>query len=162
MSSEQNLRVLVHEVLETSTMPDPGDVAEEVFRRVPPEEHGEALRQTLRLFVRQVIGELRVGNPSTRPAANSGRSAKVRAIRDAWQRRLADRVHVGDSEWKFLRDCTRDDLLAAAAERRKLAERNAAWARTYDGWARLLTEHGVATFGELPAEVLLDTLGAAA
>lgn len=162
--SSFNARALVRDVLHTSTLADPGDVAEEVFKRIPEEDHAEALRQLLRLFVRQVISEERISHGPAAPVTstvNSGRSRKVRAIREDWQRRLDDRLH-GQSEWKLLRDCTYEDLTAAAAERRDLAARNEAWARTYDEWARLLTEHDVKTFGELPAAVLQDTLGAAA
>lgn len=154
-----NLRSIVREVLTSSTIADPGVVAEEVLRRVPSRMLKQALQQALRLYVRQVISEVRVSRP---PVASSNRSAKVSGIRDGWQRRLRDRVHCGDGNWKFLAECTYEDLLAAAGERRQLAERNLAWARQYDEWARLLTEHDVATFGELPAEAQMAALGRAA
>lgn len=162
--TELNLRHMVREVLRDSTIADPGQVADEVMRRIPRGALKVALAQTLRLFVRQVISEERIGNngsdaPVTTKAA---RSAKVTGIRDGWQRRLHDRVHVGKGEWKFLAACTYEDLLAAAGERRDLAERNKAWARTYDAWARLLTEYGVATFGDLPVEAQAAALGRAA
>lgn len=89
------------------------------------------------------------------------RSVKVSAIRDGWQKRLHDRVHVSGS-WKLLRYCTYEDLLFAAAERRDIADSNAAAARQYDAWARLINEHDVATFGDLPAEALMSALGQAA
>ena len=155
------LRHLVREVLADTDAADPGEIAGQVMARIPPRMIRVALSQALRLYVRQVISETRTGNnpPSASPIQPS---LKVAAIRDGWQRRLRDRVHVGDSAWKMLADCTYDDLLAAAAERRQLADRNNAWARTYDAWARLMTEAGVTTFGELPAEILMQTLGRAA
>lgn len=160
--SHFNARDLVREVLRSSTRADPGDVAAEVYKRIPASHRGDALQQLLRLFVRQVISEERTSHAPSVVSAVSGRSAKVRSIRDAWQRRLKDRVHVGDAHWKFLRDCTYEDLLAAANERRELADRNAAWARTYSEWAALMTDHNVQTFGQLPPTVLQDALGAAA
>ena len=154
-----NLRSLVQEVLRSSTMTDPGDLADEVLRRIPAKHHKAALQQTLRLFVRQVNSEVRISR-QTAPASPAT-STKVAAIRDGWQRRLRDRVHC-NGQWKFLADCNYEDLLAAATERRQLADRNMAWARQYDTWARLLTEHDVATFGELPVEAQMSALGAAA
>jgi hypothetical protein len=161
--AELSLRGLVRDVLRDSTIADPGVIAEEVLRRVPRGALKAALSQALRLYVRQVISEERISRTTsltvnTRPA----KSAKVTAIRDGWQRRLRDRVHVGKGEWKFLAACTYEDLLAAASERRELAERNNAWARQYDAWARLLTEHDVQTFGELPVEAQASALGRAA
>ena len=158
------LRTLVREVLRDSTIADPGTIADEVLRRIPRGAVRTALQQTLRLYVRQVISEERISrrDPNASVTTKPARSAKVTAIRDGWQRRLRDRVHTGKGEWKFLAACTYDDLLAAAAERRELADRNNAWARTYDAWARLLSEHEVSTFGDLPVEALAAALGRAA
>lgn len=156
-----NLRHLVQEVLNSSTMADPGQVADEVMRRVPRGMVRVALSQTLRLFVRQIISETRISHSGDLSPTAPSTSRKVAAIRDGWQRRLRDRVHC-NGQWKFLADCNYEDLLAAASERRELADRNMAWARQYDAWARLLTEHDVATFGELPVEAQMSALGAAA
>lgn len=155
------LRHIVRDVLRNSTLADPGDIAAEVLRRIPARSTRDALEQTLRLYVRQVISEVRISSrPAPATAANG--SWKVAAIRDGWQRRLRDPVHVGAQEWKLLADCSYEDLLAAAAERRQLAERNQAWARTYDAWAGLLVEHDVKRFGDLPADAQMQALGRAA
>jgi hypothetical protein len=160
---EFNLRGLVREVLRSSTIADPGAVAVEVLKRIPSRMHKAALGQALRLYVRQVISEERISHRSEPAAAHQppARSAKVAGIRDGWQKRLRDRVHCNGT-WKFLAACTYDDLLAAAAERRQLADRNQAWARQYDAWARLLTEHDAETFGDLPTEAQMSALGSAA
>lgn len=161
--TELILRQLVREVLRESESADPGEVAEQVRARIPKAQLASALSQSLRLYVRQVNSEIRVGNHGPAPTPiQANRSAKVAAIRDGWQRRLRDRVHVGDGTWKFLADCGYDDLVAAASERRVLADRNQAWAHTYESWARLLTEHDVATFAELPMETQASALGRAA
>ena len=155
------LRHVVRDVLAETTEADPGKLAGLVLARIPKKDYHAALSQALRLFVRQIISETRTGHNAPAPTPIQG-SRKVAAIREGWQRRLNDRIHVGDSAWKVLRDCTYDDLLHAAQERRSLAERNAAWARQYDAWARLLTEHDVETFGDLAAEVQMQALGRAA
>lgn len=157
-----NLRSIVRETLADTSDADPGVVAEQVLAAIPKARTRDALEQTLRLFVRQIISEQRVSSPPSNVRTIPTTSAKVAAVRDGWQKRLRDRVHVGDGAWKFLGECTYDDLLSAAAERRDLAERNAAWARQFDSWARLLTEHDVETFAELPLTVQADVLGRAA
>jgi hypothetical protein len=157
------LRHIVRDVLRNSTLADPGDIATEVLRRIPARQTRDALEQALRLYVRQVISEQRTASqPTPLPTRKNGKSWKVTGVRDGWQKRLRDRVHIGASQWKFLADCSYEDLLAAAAERRQLAERNQAWARTYDAWARMLVEHDVQRFGDLPAEALMAALGRAA
>lgn len=155
------LRSLVTEILKASTITDPGLIADEVYKRIAARERPDALKQALRQFVRQVISEQRSAHAPGTPAPSSG-SWKVREIRDGWQRRLRDRVHVGDAQWKFLGQCTADDLRAAAAERQQLADRNSAWARQYRAWADLVDDSSAATFADLPAEVLMNALGAAA
>ena len=178
-----NIRHLVREVLRSSTMADPGAVADEVMRRVPKNMVRTALAQVLRDVVRQVMGEERSSTAApVAQAANlrrvpdsqaeqlpeaprvPNRSWKTTGIRDGWQKRLTDRIHVGQSaqDWKLLKFCTYEDLLFAATERRGIADSNAAAARQYDAWARLITEHDVATFGDLPAEALISALGRAA
>lgn len=180
-----NIRQVVREVLRSSTMADPGAVADEVMRRIPKQMVRTALVQVLRDVVRQVMGEERnstaaptgASDPqptSLRVAPEGGaepeqtrvpnRSWKTVGIRDGWQKRLTDRIHVGQSarDWKLLKFCTYEDLLFAATERRGIADSNNAAARQYDAWARLITEHEVATFGDLPAEALMSALGRAA
>lgn len=162
MTTDFNLRQVIREVLRSSTMADPGQVADEVMRRIPTKMIKAALTQVLRDVVRQVMSEERGAHRGLTPTAGPTRSAKVSGIRDGWQKRLRDRVHVGASEWKLLGSCTYDDLLFAASERREIAESNAAMARQYDAWARLINKHDVATFGDLPAEAQMSALGRAA
>lgn len=182
-----NIRHLVREVLRSSTMADPGDVAHEVLRRIPSDLTRVALEQVLRDVVRSIMGEERASNRVPSSTAHAGpdlrpgprltpvferpdhprrpqHSAKVAAIRDGWQKQLNNRIHVGDGskDWKLLRACTYADLLFAATERRGIADRNASVARQYDAWARLINEYDVATFGDLPAEAQMSALGSAA
>lgn len=159
-----SLRDTVRDVLDAGNDADPGVIADKVFEQIPPAKQAEALQQTLRLFVRQVISEQR-GRPT--PATNvrpirPSASWKGRAIRDGWQRHLDDRLHVAGSGWKLLRECSAEDLLAVAAERQEKAEQNAAWARAYREFSAAMTDAGVETFGDLPAEQQMHLLGAVA
>lgn len=156
------LRHVVRDVLTDTDLADPGDLADVVLERIPSEHVHDALSQTLRIYVRQVISEVRNSGPAVNVAPiRPNLSWKVAGIRDGWQRQLDNRVHIGDG-WKLLRNCSYDDLLAAAAERRDLADRNMARARQYDAWACLLSDNGAETFGDLPAEVQMQALGSAA
>lgn len=155
------LRHLVREVLSATNEADPGVLAGMVVARIDSTNRDAALSQAMRLFVRQVISETRVGNkPSNVTPIH--RSAKVSAIRDGWQRRLRDRVHVGGSTWKQLGDCTYDDLTAAAMERQEHADRNAAWAREYRAMASAVLDAGVDRFADLPVEIQANILGGVA
>lgn len=160
--NEFSLRHLVRDVLAESSEADPGAIAALVLARITKPNTRDALDQALRLFVRQVISETRIKSAPNPAPSPINRSVKVAAIRDHWQRRLRDRVHVGATSWKFLADCNYEDLCAAAAERSQLAERNASWARQYREWAALLTDHDAATMRDLPNVVLADALGRAA
>ena len=160
--SDLNLRALVRDVLRETSEADPGVIAEAVLGLIPAKQSREALEQTMRLFVRQVISEVRVSNaPTAKVTPIRPTTSWKGAVRDGWQRRLRDRVHVGGSEWRLLADCTYSDLMAAAAERQEHADRNAAWARTYRAFADAIQEAGVETFADLPAESQMNLLGAA-
>lgn len=164
--TEFNLRQVVRDVLRESDEADPGVIAGQVIARIPKSAYGAALSQAMRLFVRQVVSETRTSNapPSNvRPIRPTpSKSWKGQGIRDNWQRRLKDRVHVGRSEWKLLGQCTYADLMAAASERQELADRNRAWARQYRAYASAVEEAEVETFADLPAEVQMHLLGGAA
>ncbi len=155
------LRTLVQEAAASSLVADPGELAADVFRRIPVEHRAAALQQSLRQYVRQILSEERMRTQIGRPAV-PGTSAKVQGIRDHWQRALRDRLNVGEGVWKFLADCDADDLLFAAEQRREQASRNRAKAAQYDALRQLLDEHGVKCVADLPAEVLVSSLGRAA
>lgn len=158
------LRHCVRDILAGTTEADPGVIAGMVVAHISREDRDAALSHAMRLFVRQVISETRTGHrpPNVTPIHRTSRSSKVTAIRDGWQRRLRDRVHVGQSAWKLLADCTYDDLLAAAAERQDQSDRTAAWAREYRAMASAVLDADVETFGELPVAQQAVILGGVA
>ena len=164
MPDPLNLRSLVREVIDASTLDSPQAIAAEVARRVPAKDRHAALEQALRAFVRQVIseerGHHRFGYVSPEPTFAG--SSKVGAIRDGWQRALRV-VKVPTSSdpgaWKALGACTFDDLVYAAEQRDEQARRNSAKARQYRALAATVQEHGAATVADLPAEVLMVAVG---
>lgn len=165
--SDMNVRALACDVVRSSVAADPGDLADTVFDSIAEDDRPEALRQCLRALVRDVIRDQRTR--SSQPpgenhgcSAGSGRSSKVAGIRSWWQQSLRDRIHVGDGQWRFLADMTRDELLFAATERRRHAEHNLARAQQYESLAKLLADRGVERVRDLPDGELDDTLEAAA
>lgn len=171
MSESFNLRALVRDVCDSSTIADPALLAKEVSRRIKRSERDAALEQSLRIFVQHFVSMIRnsPGRHSDHEthaplAAGGPTSRKVAGIRDAWRRMLRDRIAVGADagEWKFLSDCTATDLAYAAVIREDHARRNAASATRLRDLAELLDKHNVTTVGELPDDVLGPALEAAA
>lgn len=164
MTTTFNLRAAVREVLDQTNEADPGVIAGMVVAQVAKKDRDAALSQAMRLFVRQVISETRVGHrpANVTPLRKGTHSRKVAAIREGWARRLRDRVHVGGSEWKQLGDCTYDDLMAAASERQDLADRNATWAQEYRVMASAVLDADVERFRDLPTDEQARILGGVA
>lgn len=167
-----NLRHLIRDVLTSSLLADPRDLAAEVFQRIPAEEHAAVLRQCLNDVVRE---EIRLSRNHTPPAVmaerpgprgNIGRqrpasrSAKVAGIRAMWQEKLRERIHTGpgSTDWRLLGDCSFEELMFAAGERRTIALRNEAKAAEYAELAEAVRAAGVARVRDLPAEVLKNRL----
>lgn len=173
MTSETSfdLRAEVRHVLDTTSLADPGDVADKVVESVPAVELRRALRATLRALVREVMRHDRAAtldSPSSQTAhdthltsAAGGTSWKVTGIRDQFAAQMSARYHVADG-WKLLRDMGAADLRAAAAERETLAAENAAAAARLTSWADALDAAGVAVMADLPAVTLAALFGGVA
>jgi hypothetical protein len=169
--SDFSLSVLVGEVCRDSDILVPDLLAKEVNRRIRKADREAALQEALEAYVGQYVARHRssfsippggqTGLDTHRTCAAGGHSHKVAAIRDI-ARSLRDRVSVGPGEWKFLADCTAENLAYAAAMREEHARRTYARAQQYRRLGELLDEHGVSTVGELPRSVLGDELGEAA
>ena len=179
--SDFNLRTVIREVASRSTIRDPDQLAVKIMRHIPSESWMDAMRAALKPMVREVISAERphgtftrsYGNPSPSPAINTppGRgasgaprngSAKVGAIRDGWQDHLRARYSTDGGNWKFLGECTYEDLQFIAARLDKQAEAHASKARGMRSLAAALTDHDAATVRDLPSAFLMTALGTAA
>jgi hypothetical protein len=167
MSESFNLRHLIREVLTSSLMADPRALATEVLGRIPADQVEAALSECLPDVVREEIRCSRNRATNAAPmgerpgSAPSGRSAKVAGIREMWQAKLRERLHVGPSpsDWRLLGDCTAEHLDFAAAERREQAARCEARAEEYGALAGALRAAGVKRVRDLPAATLRTRLG---
>lgn len=164
MSRPFDLSALVREVANGSVSPHPEAIAKEVLSRIARGQEHAALEQSLIGYVRQCVSRTRAHIPvqhsSGPPKPNS--SWKVTGIREAWRKALRTSINVGPQSYKFLADCTADDLTYAEQNRRAHAARNVAAAEEFAGLRGLLVQHGVATVAELPEPVLAATLADAA
>lgn len=148
-------------VVKNTKRTDPDEIAAEAFRLINEADHATALRQALRELARVEITRQRVtAMPTISPTLiGKARSAAVRSAFAA----VLDSLEVDASgAWKRLREFTRDDLLAAAAYRRKLSTENADAADRYDALAALLARHGVARLKDVPAREAAALMGVAA
>lgn len=164
-TTDFNLRALVREVLDASTLTDPGLVAAEVDRRINSRECRTALRQALRTFVRQVMTESFRAERVTAISQGAGtiaapQSWKVREVA-AYKRWLRSPVQ-GATGWKALGDCTVADLDFIAGYRDRKAAENKAKAREVRELKRLMVEQGAEQVRDLTAETLARILGRAA
>jgi hypothetical protein len=158
-----NLRHLAQEVMRTSKSADYADIAAEVLAQIPPRELRAALAQSLPTFVRTVSVSQRqpgaVRPPS--PAPKMPGSWKVQAIREGWQRRLSE-IYSTESGNKRLGDFTRDDLLHQSAICEQQAKQKHSKAKGWRNLADLMDAERVEVVRDLPAEILMTTLGAVA
>ncbi|HEY5985169.1 MAG TPA: hypothetical protein VIV12_02120 [Streptosporangiaceae bacterium] len=156
-----DLRQIVRDVRRANpTVYNDKDIAELVLAYIPGYLRAEALQQTLPVYIDRFLSEERSQSPlSPRSIASPGRSAKVAAIRDGWQRGLQVLVHVGPGQRLPFGECEQSHLEFAATELDTLADRCAAKARAYREFLRLLDEHGAQRVRDLPAEVLMFALG---
>lgn len=164
--SDFSLRAAVRDVIDSTDLADPRDVAAKVAESIPSKELRRALAEALATFVRVEFGRGRMASNHPHPVAppevaTPARSAKVAAFRvhaEQWRRKLRDRIHVGGSEWLLLADCSFENLTLAAEERRQLAVSNAAAADRYERYAKAVEAAGVERFGDLPESTLRDLL----
>lgn len=162
MAADFNLRALVRDVMDNSTLKTPDEIATEVAKRIPKACVAAALQQSLRTFARQVISEERPHGRHGVSAPVSSRSSKVAGIRDGWQRKLRARYHVGEGAYEFLGECTAENLIFIASDLDEQAARKQTRARGFRRLAEALGEHGADRVKDLPAELLMNSLGAAA
>lgn len=78
---------------------------------------------------------------------------------DTYHLKYRLRVGVGNGQYRHILDCTRDDLLFAAAESDTQAARNAEAAERYRKLEKLMSERSAAKVGDLSDEDLSTLIG---
>lgn len=156
-AGEFSLSALTSQVLSESDSEDREQILKEIASRVPAKLLGEAFRQALPAFVHQARVRWTLPLPQPEPSAGSrakGTSAKVSAIRDAWQKQLEGRYTVEDGSLRRLGDFCHADLAFKASELEDKAQRNHARAAAMLRLADALAEHEAERVRDLPLTVL--------
>jgi len=161
--TDLNLRHLVQEVVQSAQSVEYADIAAEVLGRLDRKDLRAALAQALPTYVRSVGVAQRLPGAVTPPsvAPMMPGSWKVQAIREGWQRRLSE-IYATTEGNKRLGDFTYEDLLHQAEICSTQAKQKLAKAKGWRALADLLAEHEVEHVRDLPAELLMTTLGAVA
>lgn len=152
----------INQVLNTSNLTDPREIAEKIADDVPATILRAVLREALvhnvRAFITQHrardaedVGSVASLQPKRVPASN--RSAKVAAIREAAPRWLQDRISTRDG-WKFIADCTVADMRHAADQRRRIAGQIERAATRFDALADQMERCNVSYVRDLPHALL--------
>lgn len=157
------LRKVAREYLAGTDLTDFKEMAAELAARIPSKHLRDALAESLPHLLATINQQRRMNNPiladaSAPPPVRSAKVAGIAAMHDA---ALRDLVHVGQGQNKQLGDCTYEDLMFAAEERREKARQNAAKAAEYEALAERVQSAGVARVADLPPADLAN-LGAAA
>lgn len=164
MPDSFNLRALIREVCDSSTIADPRTLSLEVFKHIDPDDYPLGLQQALPNLVGAVVSQSRMQNDA--PNMAGPRRPKSRKVAGYQQLAvmLRDRLNVGPdvTDWKFLGDCTATDLTYAKQVRESIARANQTKALQYGYLASQLAEHGVDTVKDLPENLLTEALQDAA
>jgi hypothetical protein len=153
-----NLRATIREVVESSGLTDPGDIAAKVAENVPQKllrtVLADALRDVVRIELHSYTSWRRPEpEPNHGRSPSGSRSAKVAAYR-VWARILRKPVAVEGNEWKAFGECGPEDLSFLAQDRRQNAAESLAAAERFEKYAAALEEAGAETVADLPDAVI--------
>jgi len=167
--TEFNLRQLVRDTIRTSESVEWDVLAEAVLAGMSPKCHRAALAAMLPSYVRAVAASERTPGPVHPPMHHPTLAAvglqpeswKVTAIRNNWQARKEE-IYATAHENKRLGDFTYEDLIFQSDLNQGQAKKKLAKAKGWRALADLMRAEGVQTVRELPAEMLMTTLGGVA
>lgn len=159
------IRQTIREHLDASEDPNPHAVVDAVVASIPDADLRPVLTECVHAIVAAVAGTMR-RDPAAPPTDSSSKGGAIRqadpsgapprpSMKSAYIRLLATRLAVG-AGWKRLADCTKDDLLQAAAEREAQAAGNLAWASRYRRLAQSMSTSD--TVSALPSGLVTDLL----
>jgi hypothetical protein len=151
--------VVRHEMDSTKTA-DLEVLTENVLRRVIEEDKlEEAFSESIRHYVAARVGVSRVDALQPQAEGSSRWQKSAEAI-SHYRDIMRERMFV-NGEWKFLGDCTRDDVLAVAADRAERARTMAITAENYQRRADLMGTKRAKTVSALKVEQVQEVLAAA-
>lgn len=161
MTADFDLRSLIHAELESSPVADPHVVAEHVVKRINDHDLRAALAACLPDYVRNIAHQ-----PGTSPtpgdaAASTSSPSRKWAASNEWATYLRERICVDAAgrTWKFLGECTGDDLLSVARFRRTQAGALLLRAERFEALAEKMRCHRAATVADLDLRYFGEAMG---
>lgn len=146
VATRQSLTTLIRSVADEYPDAHPHKIARLVAERTDSADLQEFYAAALEPLV---VDRLRQDRNATLNS-KQGRSAKVERRRSWWARVLRERVHVGESKWKPLGDCTVDDLDFCIDERRHQIGALMGQIAKYETIRDAMLVHGADVVAELP------------
>jgi hypothetical protein len=168
---EFSVAALVRRLIAETSLRGPRELGDKATEMVPAKHLRDALRQAMPHLVRYELQhdrrytppaaatsrQARTGEASERMPGrnvNSARSSKAAAIREGWRKVITGQFHVGGKKWEVLADCSYEQVVFMAGERREKAAKNSWWAGRFTETAQEMRKHGVNRVGDLPEDVL--------
>lgn len=156
-STDFSLRSMVREALDSSDEADPHVIAEFIVAGLSVGQVRLALEKALPGFIREVVRSQR--NHGGHPSPTSARWDNVAELQASGELTLL-RVRVFCGVWKFLGDCTRDDVKDLAERRETDAADLAAMAERFKALRSAMQRKRAATVADLPGDVLNEIFDA--
>lgn len=149
--SASQFRIYAQSIIDGLSEADPSVAAEKILTELNDAECRVALTLTLTDWLRTRSRTLGNKLRHSGPAKPQQPSARRAIQRDWWQDVLSTTLSVGTG-YKFLRDCTNDDLFAAAEIRYDIAAANGVEANKWKATAELMQERKYATVADMSAD----------
>lgn len=138
---------VARQVIATTKLTDPDDIAQAVFDRTPKDQLKETYLGVLRQSAREAI---RLENMAANepPRSTPNRSSRVASIAQSHLSYYDQRVYA-NGDWKLLGDCTLADVLDLAAQRQQIAQQNMMKAKEFEQLADRMERAGAKVAREL-------------
>lgn len=155
---EFSLRSRVREALEGDE-PDPHIISEILLQELTPGEAAAALTATLPSYVRQIAREMRK-SASHSSSTTSTRWDNVAELQEQGTLTLLRARVFASGTWKFLGDCTRDDVTDIAEQRAQEAADLEEAAERFRKLRAVMGRKRAMIVSELPANALTEIFDA--
>lgn len=152
-----NLHGHVAEFIANTLERDPRTVAHLIAAELPDTVLRSALEQTLVVYVTQRFAEQMRTARHAATSAVTGTTSRWANASSAYKQALSATVAVGDNRKPF-GECSSLDLRYLAQVREEAARATAKEALRFKMFDKALENHGAATVGELPEQVVLELM----
>lgn len=137
---------LVREIIAEFPTAHPHKLARLVVERTPEGN----LEEYYLTALERVVGDVLRSSRNATMNSKQSRSAKTEQRRGWWAQMLTERVHVGESKWKPLGQCSADDLQFCISERQEQIGKLSGQIAKYEAILDAVLEHDAVVVADLP------------